>query len=124
MALKTTQLDHVAIHVEDVDRSVAFYRDMLDLEPIPRPAFSFPGAWFRLGTHQELHIIGERQGPTIDAGHRANHFALLIDSMEDAEAELRAKGVVYRPRQTRPDGASQIFLLDPDGHCIELCQPV
>ena len=31
------QLNHVAIHVADVERSVAFYRDVLRLVPIPRP---------------------------------------------------------------------------------------
>jgi catechol 2,3-dioxygenase-like lactoylglutathione lyase family enzyme len=47
--MKTLQLNHVAIHVADVERSVHFYRDVLQLEPLPRPAFKFPGAWFRLG---------------------------------------------------------------------------
>jgi lactoylglutathione lyase len=54
------QLNHVALHVADIERSAAFYRDVLKLEPIPRPAFTFPGAWFRLGGDQELHLIGER----------------------------------------------------------------
>ena len=58
--MKVLELNHVAIHVTDVERSVAFYRDVLRLEPIPRPAFTFPGAWFRLGVDQELHLIGER----------------------------------------------------------------
>ena len=59
--MQIAQLNHVAIHVADVERSVAFYRDVLRLEPIPRPAFTFPGAWFRLGVDQELHMIGERK---------------------------------------------------------------
>jgi hypothetical protein len=29
-------------------------------------------------------------------------------------------GVEHLPRKTRPDGASQLFLRDPDGHVIEL----
>ena len=58
--MKFSQLNHVALHVADIERSVEFYRDVLRLEPIPRPAFTFPGAWFQLGTDQELHIIGER----------------------------------------------------------------
>ena len=56
--MRIKELNHVAIHVEDVERSCSFYRTVLRLESIPRPAFDFPGAWFQLGDVQELHIIG------------------------------------------------------------------
>ena len=114
------ELNHVAIHVEDVERSCAFYERVLELKPIPRPAFDFPGAWYRLGTVQELHLIGERNQP-VHAGTRGNHFALMIDDMDAWEAHLQKLGVEYYERRTRPDGALQIYVTDPDGHCIELC---
>jgi len=119
--VKTCQLNHVALVVEDVERSVKFYAETLDLEPIERPAFNFPGAWFRLGVDQELHLIGGRDRD-VHAGTRDNHFALRVESMDDTETALKAKGVEYTPRRTRPDGAFQIYVFDPDGHCIELCQ--
>ena len=53
------QLNHVAIHVADVEKSVQFYQQVLLLETMRRPPFKFPGAWFRLGSDQELHLIGE-----------------------------------------------------------------
>ena len=56
--MKVLELNHVAIHVADVERSAAFYREVLRLEPLPRPAFDYPGAWFRLGARQELHLLG------------------------------------------------------------------
>ena len=114
------ELNHVAMHVEDVERSSAFYERVLELKPIPRPAFDFPGAWYRLGTVQELHLIGERNQP-VHAGTRGNHFALMIDDMDAWEAYLQGKGIAYTPRRTRPDGAFQIYVSDPDGHCLELC---
>jgi catechol 2,3-dioxygenase-like lactoylglutathione lyase family enzyme len=118
--MRTLQLNHVAIHVTDVPRSVAFYRDVLQLEPIPRPAFPFPGAWFRLGADQELHLIGDAKYPPIEQ-HRGNHYALLIDDVPGWEQHLTSAGVSFQPRRVRPDGAYQIFLTDPDGHFIELC---
>ncbi len=122
--MKTTQLNHVAIHVADVDASTAFYETVLKLEAIPRPNFSFPGAWYRLGIDQELHLIGERPNdePVISAS-RSNHYALMVDDMDAWEAHLRALGQDYLPRRTRPDGAFQIYVADPDGHYIELCTP-
>ena len=116
------QLNHVALHVVDVARSVSFYRDVLQLEPIPRPAFSFPGAWFRLGADQELHLIGERTQAVV-SHNRGNHFALLVDDFDAWERRLAELKVSFVPRRTRPDGALQLFLIDPDGHYIELCTP-
>jgi catechol 2,3-dioxygenase-like lactoylglutathione lyase family enzyme len=91
------------------------------LEPIPRPAFSFPGAWYRLGDNQELHLIGERHEPVTGANSRGNHWALLVDDISQWEAHFDQIGVEYLPRRTRPDGAFQIYVFDPDGHCLELC---
>lgn len=116
------ELNHVAIHVSDVARSCEFYGSVLKLEPLPRPAFTFPGAWFRLGSCQELHIIGERVDPVF-SHNRGNHFALRTDNLEDWEAHFRKVGASYLPPKLRPDGARQIFLKDPDGHSIELFTP-
>jgi catechol 2,3-dioxygenase-like lactoylglutathione lyase family enzyme len=115
--MKILELNHVAIHVSDVERSRAFYRDVLRLEKLPRPAFDFPGAWFRLGVVQELHLIG-RRGPMVVADGN-NHFALRVDDLAAWENHLRAAGAEFVSR-LRPDGASQVFLHDPDGYFIEL----
>ncbi len=118
--MKTLQLNHVALHVAEVERSVAFYTEVLRLTPIPRPDFSFPGAWFRLGIDQELHLIGDSQYPQLRQ-HRGNHFALLIDEVDAWEAHLQATAAGKYVRRIRPDKAWQIFVTDPDGHYIELC---
>jgi lactoylglutathione lyase len=120
--MEVKQLNHVAIHVADVERSCAFYGQVLKLQPLDRPAFSFPGAWFRLGVDQELHLIGDRQYDVV-SHHRGNHFALLVDDIDAWEACFGAQGIEHLPRKVRPDGAYQIFLKDPDGHYIELCTP-
>ena len=120
--MKIFELNHVAIHVADVERSCRFYREVLKLEPMTRPAFTFPGAWFRLGPEQELHIIGERTEPVF--GHnRGNHYALRTDDLDAWLKRFQGAGLeVVGPRR-RPDGATQIFVRDPDGHVIELFTP-
>ena len=120
--MEITQLDHVALHVANVEESCQFYRDVLQLQEIPRPRFEFPGAWFRVGVQQELHLIGDRQVP-VHSHHRGTHFALQVDDIDAWESHLVASGAEYQPRRKRPDGAVQIFLVDPDGHWIELCCP-
>ena len=113
------ELNHVALHVADVEKSCEFYRDTLKLEPVERPAFDFPGAWFRLGEFQELPLIGDRELDTLSKP-RGNHFALRADNLDEWEGHFNSIGQEYLPRRTRPDGASQLFVADPDGHHVEL----
>lgn len=119
-ALIVRQLNHVALHVADVERSVQFYGEVLGLPAMQRPAFNFPGAWFRIGVDQELHLIGDRDRP-VHSHHRGNHLALRVDSLEPWEAQLDRHGATRTERRERPDGALQTFVQDPDGHWIELC---
>ena len=118
MAIRIHELNHVALHVSDLERSIRFYGEMLGLRQIPRPAFDFPGAWFALG-NQELHLIAD---PGLDpAKRRHHHFALLVDDAYAAKAELMEKGLTgLEGPSPRPDGPMQLFFHDPDGYRIEL----
>ena len=120
--MKALQLNHVALHVADVQASVLFYREVMGLPQLDRPAFDFPGAWFRLGTDQELHLIGDRELP-VHSSNRGTHFALIVDDLDAWEAHIDAHGGERMRRKLRPDGAEQTFVKDPDGHWIELCVP-
>jgi catechol 2,3-dioxygenase-like lactoylglutathione lyase family enzyme len=121
-AVTVHELNHVAIYVADVKRSIDFYARVLCLQSIPRPAFNFPGAWFRLGTSQELHLIGDR-GEPFPKTNRNNHFALRADDLDAWQRHLTAVGADFAPKKQRPDGAWQVFLTDPDGYAIELFTP-
>jgi lactoylglutathione lyase len=116
-ALTIRELNHVALHVRDLDASIRFYGGVLGLPRLLRPNFSFDGAWFALGT-QELHLIAD---PTHQADRKAFHFALRVKDAHAASAALSEKGITeLRGPAPRPDGAVQVFLQDPDGHLIEL----
>ena len=120
--MQVRQLNHVALHVADVEKSIAFYRDTLQLPMMDRPNFDFPGAWFQLGVDQELHLIGDREVP-VHSHPRGGHLALTVDSLDEWEAQLDQNDAKRLERKTRPDGAFQTFVQDPDGHWIELCVP-
>ena len=120
--MKTTQLNHVALHVQDVEVSCDFYSRILQLKSIPRPDFDFPGAWYLLGEDQELHLIGGRELDVV--GHnRGNHYALMVDDIDAWEQHLIDQQVEYLPRRNDPMEQSRSSLKDPDGHVIELCTP-
>jgi catechol 2,3-dioxygenase-like lactoylglutathione lyase family enzyme len=119
MNLQVKELNHVALHVADVIISRDFYSNVLKMKQLERPAFDFPGAWFQIGTHQELHLIGDRTELVV-SGTRSNHFALEVENLSDWEQHLMELQATYRPPKPRPDGIAQLFVKDPDGYWIEL----
>ena len=119
--METEDLNHIALHVSNLEASNKFYGDLLGLEKIKRPDFDFPGEGYRLGKSQELHLIAGR-ADKVNSSTRGNHFALGVKNIDLTEVFLKDKGIFFTPRQTRPDGAFQIYCEDPDGYWIEFCQ--
>ena len=113
--------NHVALQVSDIDRSVEFYAKVLDLLEIPIPAFDYPVRWFSLGANRELHLIGREENGA-STGIRGKHFCLEVTDILQAERYIKDSGIEYMPIKLRPDGVKQLFLTDPDGHYIELCE--
>jgi catechol 2,3-dioxygenase-like lactoylglutathione lyase family enzyme len=119
-------LDHVTIVVRDLDATRRFYVDILGMQEVERPAFSFRGQWFQAGATQ-IHTILEFEGSG-PAGSgsgnnsRGHHFAFVVEDAAAWVARLAGFGVApISPPRTRPDGAVQVFVQDPDGHLVELC---
>jgi len=130
--MEIADLHHVALPCSDLERSRRFYREILGLTEIPRPALPVAGAWFRVGVSQELHLVVGDALATFRAskGMDTNdiHFALRVTSYRQALEALKAQG--YR-EDTGPDdpmgirtsmrvGYPQIYLLDPDRNIIEI----
>ncbi|MFP4181407.1 MAG: VOC family protein [Thiohalospira sp.] len=115
-----TDIHHVAVLVADLERSLAFYRDLLGLAVDPaRPDLGYPGAWLTVGRRQ-LHLMvlpdpdAEAERP--EHGGRDRHIALAVDEVEALAERLEAAGVaVTRSRS----GRAAIFCRDPDGNALE-----
>lgn len=129
--VRVRQIDHVTLVVKDLDASRRFYVDLLGMAEVPRPAFDFAGLWFRAGeTLVHLILESDHSGPAgVNEDGRAkstrgHHLAFAVEDAAAAAADCEAAGVpfVSKPKR-RPDGAGQTFVLDPDGHVIELCSP-
>ncbi len=126
--IKVKTLDHVTIVVSDLERSRAFYVDGLGMQQVDRPGFSFDGRWFQAGETQ-IHLILEhdQSGPAgrnseQTQSSRAHHFAFQVEDAKAAELRLEELGYEFVSRtKSRPDGAAQVFVRDPDGHIVELC---
>jgi catechol 2,3-dioxygenase-like lactoylglutathione lyase family enzyme len=113
-----TRLHHVSLNVNDIATAEPFYVDVLGFEKIDRPDLGIPGAWFAAGD-QQLHLI-EVAGATPAAGQ---HFAVLVDDIEAAIAELAAHDVRVSPIGTIDGVCRQAFFSDPSGNLIEVNEP-
>ncbi|HYH01354.1 MAG TPA: VOC family protein [Terriglobales bacterium] len=111
------KLGLIMVVVKDMDRSIAFYRDVLGLKlQFQSPEFSqFDAGNIHLGLHAESDRL--KAHPTESA-----QFAFYVDNIEQAVAHLKAKGVhILRPPKQEDFGILSIFT-DPDGYHVELCQ--
>lgn len=109
-------IDHVSVHVSDVQQSRDFYLRLGFLE-LERPNFDFDGAWFSIGQSQ-LHLI-EGLDYEVVSGSRKTHFAVSVENMKHFEQYLVDHKIEHKPPRQRPDGQFQIFLSDPDGYWWE-----
>jgi catechol 2,3-dioxygenase-like lactoylglutathione lyase family enzyme len=114
--LKVTGINHVVLHVADLDRSRTFYMEALGFDD---RGISVPGmkaSFLRCGM-QGLDLF-ERADCDVHGGEEMNHMALNVDA---ADVELLVAGLSdagidafeMTPRNS-------VFISDPDGHRIEM----
>jgi catechol 2,3-dioxygenase len=114
-----TRIGAVELTVADLDRSVAWYRAALGLQPRARE-----GASAALGAGGEDLVVLHERRDARPAGRHAGlyHFALLLPSRQElARAALRL-AATRTPIQGASDHGTHeaIYLPDPDGNGIEL----
>jgi catechol 2,3-dioxygenase-like lactoylglutathione lyase family enzyme len=118
--MKVSGLDHVVLNVTDTRRAVAWYRDVLGLEPLRFDAWErgevfFPSMRIDEGTIIDLLEV-ERSGENM------NHLCLVVDADLRALAESGRVEVVDGPavRWGARGDALALYVRDPDGNVVEL----
>jgi catechol 2,3-dioxygenase-like lactoylglutathione lyase family enzyme len=147
-AAPARSVDSISVTVGDMDRSVAFYRDVLSFEPAGdvevvgedvEHLYGVFGARVRIVT---LKLGSERlkleqfiapRGRPIPVDSKSNdrwfqHVAIIVADMDDAFAWLRAHNVEFA--STGPQllplsnpnagGIAAFYFRDPDGHNLEI----
>lgn len=108
-------LDHASVRITHLGRSREFYEGLLGLRQAVRPDLGFPGAWYDVGGGQ-LHLIQQAK-VFEDIDPTDPHLALAVDSLAQVRRMLDARGIPYLEF-----GGPQLWIRDPDGNVIELCE--
>jgi catechol 2,3-dioxygenase-like lactoylglutathione lyase family enzyme len=116
-ALKVTGINHVVLHVTDLQRSRKFYMEVLGFEDQNFPVASDRAMSFLRGGSQGLDLF-EVSGGDAHGGQEMNHMALAVeaDDVDEVSAALEKLGLDTSARTPR----NTLFISDPDGHRIEI----
>ena len=112
---------HNCLKVVDLERSLAFYKDALGLEPVRRMRPSDEDIQLVFlsdgkSAHElELGCYDERTEP-FDLGENEFHIAFRAADMEAAHALHESMGCICYDPATEP----VYFIRDPDGYQIEI----
>lgn len=122
-------LNHFTVRPADLERSRAFYAEVLGLPEGYRPPLGFPGHWLYCGDVPTVHLIGPREAeagqPPRVAGPTGllDHIAFSCTGLAAMKANLAARGIAFEERVIPRDRQTQLFLRDPDGIAVELNYP-
>lgn len=113
--IQANGVDHVVLHVSDVERAKKFYTEVLGMT-----VYREDDSQVFMHAGQQGVALFQKQGDArLTAGNDLNHLALNVASgdYETLKAELENHGVAVsgRPGQDRC-----IYFRDPDGHRLQL----
>jgi catechol 2,3-dioxygenase-like lactoylglutathione lyase family enzyme len=107
MSSRMVGINHVALEVDDLERSLDFYGGLFELRLRGRAAGA---AFVDIGDQFLALMQGRSGGP--DA---TRHFGLVVDDKEAVRASLAATGAKVLPGR-------RLDFLDPDGNRVEIVQ--
>ena len=113
--IQATGIDHLVLHVTDVQRAKKFYTDILGMKVYrenDRQVFLHAG-------QQGVALFKKQSETPLSTGNDLNHLALNVaaGTYEALKADLENQGVVVTGR---PGEDRCIYFQDPDGHRLQL----
>lgn len=124
--MKARKLLHTRYRVNDLEKTVTFYREILGLEEVRRHKSPRGSelAFLKAPESEELIEICHfpNSGP-VEVQEDLTHLAFQVDSLEEFGRHLEKHGLKYSDGPTmKDDGSGFAFVDAPEGYEIELMQ--
>jgi lactoylglutathione lyase len=120
------KLLHTRYRVSDLDKTVAFYKDVLGLEEIHRsksPRGSELVFFKAPDSEEEIEICKFDDSGPVKVGSDITHLAFEVEDLEAFAKHSASKGYPLSDGPTKTGGGSVIAFVDaPEGYEIELIQ--
>lgn len=120
------KLLHTRYRVEDLEKTVSFYRDVLGLVETRRstsPRGSTLVFFKAPESEQEIEICHYPGSGPVKVGYDLTHLAFEVEDLEAFARHAAAKGYPLSDGPTRTSSGSVIAFIDaPEGYEIELIQ--
>ena len=118
---RITGVAHIAIYAHDVEKTLAFYHDLLGYNEsfrLKRAGDQYL-VFVKINDRQFVEVFPEKEAGT----DRLNHIALEVEDAEAMRAYLASRGVKV-PDKTPVGriGNANFNITDPDGHTVEIVQ--
>ncbi len=111
-------VDHIHYFVENMKRSVAFYRDILGLEFVEENEY-----WSEMNVHGVSVGLHWTEGGAVERSKHAPVLTFRVNNIKQAVSRLQERGVKFRGDIDEQPWGSTIYFTDPDGNIIKLRQP-
>jgi lactoylglutathione lyase len=125
MKMAVKKIEHVGLMVKDLERSIAFYRDVVGLEcrgtlVHTNPAITLAFLGFPGTTETELELI-HGYNDDLPVEGKVHHLAFTVDNLDEEIERLKRLGVTFvdDAATTLPNGSRYIFFEGPDGERLE-----
>ena len=117
-------IDHVAIVVKDMDVSIKFYSEVLNLVVLYDGRKDGGEKKSFLG-RKDKSFIAMTEDPSKGSGgsliESVSHLAFKVDNVEKAKSVLESRGVEFIEEKTGEDGKTKAYhFLDPDSFELEI----
>jgi lactoylglutathione lyase len=129
-AVTIMRLLHTMLRVGDLERSLAFYTDVLGMRLLRRK--DYPGGRFTLAfvgygderDHTVLELTHNWDTSSYELGEGYGHIAIGVDDIHGTCAAIADRGgrVVREPGPMKHGSTVIAFVEDPDGYKVELIQ--
>ena len=114
-------IDHVAVGVRDIERSVRWYTEVLGFERLHEGAWSGVPTFIGKGnTGLALFPASQEPKPSAQREIRMLHLAFRADreNFLGAQRELEKRGIKFEFQDH--EISDSIYFRDPDGHQLEI----
>jgi lactoylglutathione lyase len=121
-----TKLLHTRYRVEDLEKTVSFYKDVLGLEEVKRSTSARGSKLVFLrtpGSEEEIEICEFKEAGPVVVGPDLTHLAFQVDDLEAFGKHAASKGYPFSDGPSPSGTGSVIAFIDaPEGYEIELIQ--